>query len=90
MRPSCFTPANYDPHAPLRSPLSRRDPDACVVDMASCMEEICRSHGQDVVTVDDLARAGFTPGEIDRHQAAAIAILTERMKPRQVARRRAA
>lgn len=90
MRPSCFTPTNYDPHAPLRDPLSRRSDEACRADMVACMEEICRGHGQETVTVDDLARCGFTPGEIDRHKGAAVALLSARLRPRQVVSRRRA
>ena len=87
-KPSCFQPAAYDPHAPLRSPLSRRSNEDCAADMAACMQQISASHGQGTVTEDDLMRAGFTPGEIERCRGAAVAGLVERLKPAD--RRRAA
>ena len=82
LKPSCFQPAAYDPHAPLRSPLSRRSTPECAAEMAACMQEICAAHGQGTVTEADLMRAGFTPGEIERCRGAAVCALTERLGPR--------
>ena len=81
LKPSCFTPANYDPYAPLRSPLSRRSSAECVDDMVVCMQEILANHGTGIVDEHDLMRAGFTPGEIERHRGEAVAALAQRLRP---------
>ncbi len=83
-KPSCFQPAAYDPHAPLRSPMSRWSAPECTADMTACMHEICAAHGQGTVTEADLVRAGFTPDEIERYRGAAVAALSERVGPRDV------
>ena len=85
-KPSCFSPSAYDPGAPLRAPLSRRSTAECTAEMAAIMAEILHANGNGTVTKDDLHRAGFTDGEIDRCHADAVVALRSRVAPRQIQR----
>ena len=49
--------------------------------MVVCMQEILANHGTGIVDEHDLMRAGFTPGEIERHRGEAVAALVDRLKP---------
>ena len=84
--PSRFPTQSYDPIGPMRSPLSKRSIEELTLDMAAVIALYAQGSNDGTVTKDDLHRAGFTNGEIDRVHGAAVAAAKERLAPYQAGR----
>ena len=75
---------SYDPIGPIRSPLSRRSTVECTENMADVIVLFVHASTDGTVTKDDLHRAGFNNGEIERCYPDAAVIAAERLRPREV------